>query len=209
MVWLVGEGDLLLIGSPGGRLDDRLAHVAEGGERAAVAVAETLASVGISPASAALDLLSLLRRRVARARALLGWGRPPDRRSHRARVFGASWNLRPDVVGQCGRDPAARGRVARGRPRRRRSGVGRRLDVARADGAAGGRPHARFRGIPARGRAQLAERRRARRDVGSLGRRPAGDGGARNRAGNRRPRAGHQIVREVPLSPLAHPRGRR
>src|SRR5439155_5491373 len=64
MLWLVGEGDLLLIGSPGSRLDERLAHVAEGGGRAAVAVAETLASVGISPASAALDLLSLLRRRV-------------------------------------------------------------------------------------------------------------------------------------------------
>ena len=56
-LWLVGEGDLLLIGSPSGRIEDWLPHIADGTKRGTVA--ETLASVGVAPASAVFDLLSL------------------------------------------------------------------------------------------------------------------------------------------------------
>ena len=56
-MWLVGEGDLLLIGAGDGSIAGRLEAVASGVKHPAAAAA--LASVGIDPASAAFDLLSL------------------------------------------------------------------------------------------------------------------------------------------------------
>jgi len=56
-MWLVGEGDLLLIGSAGRPVADRLDRIAAGAKNAATATA--LSSVGIAPSSAAFDLLSL------------------------------------------------------------------------------------------------------------------------------------------------------
>jgi len=56
-MWLVGEGDLLLIGSNGGQVSARLGALA--GRVRGGAVAATLATVGMSPGTAPLDLLSL------------------------------------------------------------------------------------------------------------------------------------------------------
>jgi spermidine synthase len=56
-MWLVGEGDLLLIGAAGGSIAARLDRIGAGVKHAGTAAA--LASVGIAPASAAFDLLSL------------------------------------------------------------------------------------------------------------------------------------------------------
>jgi spermidine synthase len=56
-MWLVGEGDLLLIGAAGRSIADRLDRIAAGVRNAATAAA--LSSVGIEPSSAAFDLLSL------------------------------------------------------------------------------------------------------------------------------------------------------
>jgi spermidine synthase len=56
-MWLVGEGDLLLIGAASGSIADRLDHIPAGVKRPTAAAA--LASVGIAPSSAAFDLLSL------------------------------------------------------------------------------------------------------------------------------------------------------
>jgi spermidine synthase len=56
-MWLVGEGDLLLIGAAGGSIAARLDRIAAGVKHARTA--EALASVGIAPGSAVFDLLSL------------------------------------------------------------------------------------------------------------------------------------------------------
>jgi tetratricopeptide (TPR) repeat protein len=56
-MWLVGEGDLLLIGAADGSISGRLAGIASGVKHPAAAAA--LASVKIDPASATFDLLSL------------------------------------------------------------------------------------------------------------------------------------------------------
>jgi spermidine synthase len=56
-MWLVGEGDLLLIGTAGGSITSRLDQIARGVGKGTSA--QTLATVGIAPSSAAFDLLSL------------------------------------------------------------------------------------------------------------------------------------------------------
>ena len=56
-MWLVGDGDLLLVGGPSGSISGRLDRIAGGVKNAAAAAA--LASVGIEPANAVFDLLSL------------------------------------------------------------------------------------------------------------------------------------------------------
>ena len=56
-MWLVGEGDLLLIGSAGRPVADRLDRMASGAKNPATAAA--LSSVGIAPSSASFDLISL------------------------------------------------------------------------------------------------------------------------------------------------------
>ena len=56
-MWLVGEGDLLLIGSAGESVSARLEGL--GARARSAAVGETLAAVGIAPAAAPFDLMSL------------------------------------------------------------------------------------------------------------------------------------------------------
>ena len=56
-MWLVGEGDLLLIGAAGGSITSRLDQIARGVRKGTVA--QMLATVGIAESSAAFDLLSL------------------------------------------------------------------------------------------------------------------------------------------------------
>jgi spermidine synthase len=56
-MWLVGEGDLLLVGAAGGSITARLDHIARGVGTGNAALA--LATVGIAEKSAAFDLLSL------------------------------------------------------------------------------------------------------------------------------------------------------
>jgi spermidine synthase len=56
-MWLVGEGDLLLIGSATGSITSRLDQIARGVRKGTAA--QTLATVGIAESSAAFDLLSL------------------------------------------------------------------------------------------------------------------------------------------------------
>jgi spermidine synthase len=56
-MWLVGEGDLLLIGAAGGSITSRLDQIARGVGKGTAA--QTLATVGIAESSAAFDLLSL------------------------------------------------------------------------------------------------------------------------------------------------------
>jgi spermidine synthase len=56
-MWLVGEGDLLLIGTPGDGITARIDRIAQNVSKGATA--ETLATVGIAERSAAFDLLSL------------------------------------------------------------------------------------------------------------------------------------------------------
>jgi spermidine synthase len=56
-MWLVGEGDLLLIGAAGGSITSRLDQIARGVRKGTAA--QTLATVGIAESSAAFDLLSL------------------------------------------------------------------------------------------------------------------------------------------------------
>ena len=56
-MWLVGEGDLLLVGAAGGSIAARLDHIARGVGKGKAA--QALATVGIAETSAAFDLLSL------------------------------------------------------------------------------------------------------------------------------------------------------
>ena len=56
-MWLVGEGDLLLIGSQDGSVASRLEQVSAGVRRGTVP--DSLGAVGVAPASASFDLLSL------------------------------------------------------------------------------------------------------------------------------------------------------
>jgi len=56
-MWLVGEGDLLLVGAAGGSITARLDHIARGVGTGNAA--QALATVGIAEKSAAFDLLSL------------------------------------------------------------------------------------------------------------------------------------------------------
>ena len=56
-MWLVGEGDLLLIGTATGSITSRLDQIARGVRKGTAA--QTLATVGIAESSAAFDLLSL------------------------------------------------------------------------------------------------------------------------------------------------------
>ena len=56
-MWLVGEGDLLLVGGVGAPIVSRLGHIAPGCRKGTTA--PTLATVGIAPASAPFDVLSL------------------------------------------------------------------------------------------------------------------------------------------------------
>src|SRR5256885_8661272 len=56
-MWLVGEGDLLLIGSASGAIEDRIHNLVAGSRRDAAA--PMLAGVDIAPASVAFDLVSL------------------------------------------------------------------------------------------------------------------------------------------------------
>ena len=56
-MWLVGEGDLLLVGAASGSITGRLDHIARGVRKGATA--QALATVGIAETSAAFDLLSL------------------------------------------------------------------------------------------------------------------------------------------------------
>jgi len=56
-MWLVGEGDLLLIGATAGTIDDRVGRLAAGTTRGSVPVA--LTTVGVAPAAATFGLVSL------------------------------------------------------------------------------------------------------------------------------------------------------
>ncbi len=105
-MWLVGEGDLLLIGAAGGSITSRLDQIALGVRRGTAA--QTLATVGIAGVERGLRPAVALCRRAARDRAVRRGRVDPDRRPHGARILGASRHLRPDAPRKRRDDPRAR-----------------------------------------------------------------------------------------------------
>ena len=134
-MWLVGEGDLLLVGTNGGAID--LAGLS--GRAARGSTAAALKDVAVPDGAAPFALLSMF---AGGAAELKQWRRCADsaRRSHGARVLGAARDLWPDDGRKRERAPCARGRRARpGGAGRDRAGHRRELDRRRRDAAQGGR----------------------------------------------------------------------
>ena len=120
-VWLVGDSDLLLIGTPSGGIEPNLARVAEHAQRGKVPV--LLAEAGVPARTAPFFLLSLYAGGPADLCVLRKFGAHSIGRSHGARVHGRPRDVRA-TRGQCAGTASAR--RARASARRHRGDAARR-----------------------------------------------------------------------------------